>query len=62
VWKDYSKRNNERIIERNVRAREMHEKEICNRAIVAKQRVPKDFWFNPYIEKFNGKKFAKGYA
>ncbi len=62
MWKDYSKRDNEWIVEWNARTREVHERIIRNRAIVVKQGVPKDFWFKPYTEKFNGEKFAKKYA
>jgi len=59
VWKDYSKRNNEQIVEWNARTREAHEREICIRAVAIKQRVPKDFWFKPYTRKFNGDKFVE---
>jgi hypothetical protein len=37
----------------------VHEREIHSKTIVAKQGVPKDFWFKPYIGKFSGKKFIK---
>jgi hypothetical protein len=43
VWKDFSKRNNEQIAEWNARAREVHEREIYNKAIATKQKVPEDF-------------------
>jgi hypothetical protein len=45
-----------------VRTKEVHERDIYSRTIAAKQRVLKDFWFKPYIGKFNGEKFAKEYA
>jgi hypothetical protein len=57
--KDYSERNHEQIVEWNARAREVHEREICNKAIATKQRVPRDFWFKPYIRKFSGEEFVK---
>jgi hypothetical protein len=62
MWKDYSKRDNERIAKWNVRTREVHEKEICNRVIVAKQGMPKDFWFNLYIGKFSAEKLVEEYV
>jgi hypothetical protein len=36
MWKDYSKRDNEQIVEWNARAREVHERIICNRAVAVK--------------------------
>jgi hypothetical protein len=36
MWKDYSERDNKRIVEWNARAREVHEKEIHSRTIAAK--------------------------
>jgi len=62
MWKDYSKKDNERIAKWNVRTREVHEKEIHNRAIVAKQGMPKDFWLNLYIGKFSAEKLVKEYV
>jgi hypothetical protein len=62
VWKDYSKRDNERIAKWNARTKEVYEREIHSRTIVAKQGVLEDFWFKPYTGKFSGKKFAKEYA
>jgi hypothetical protein len=55
MWKDYSKGDNVRIAEWNARAREVHERGICNRTVAVKQGVPKDFWFKPYTEKFSGR-------
>jgi hypothetical protein len=43
VWKDYLGRDNERIAKWNARAIEVHEINICSKAIVAKQGVLKDF-------------------
>jgi hypothetical protein len=40
----------------------MHEREICSKAIVAKQRVLEDFWFKPYIGKFSGEEFVEKYV
>jgi hypothetical protein len=40
VWKDYSEKDNERIVEWNVKVRKVHEREIYNKAIAAKQGVP----------------------
>jgi hypothetical protein len=57
MWKDYVKRDNEQIVEWNA-TREVCVREICNRMIVAKQRMLKDFWFKPYIGKLHGEKFA----
>jgi hypothetical protein len=59
VWKDYSKRNNEQIVEWNAITREAREKEIRTKVVAAKQGVPKDFWFKPYTRKFNGDKFVE---
>jgi hypothetical protein len=61
MWKDYSKKDNEWIVEWNARAREVHEREICNRTVATKQEVPKDFWLKPYIGKFSGEKFVEEY-
>jgi len=41
------------------KTREMCEREIRTKVIAVEQGVPKDFWFKPYIGKFNGKKFVK---
>jgi hypothetical protein len=62
MWKDYSKKDNERIAKWNAKAREVHEREICNRVLTIKQGVPKDFWFKPYIGKFSGEKFVEEYV
>jgi hypothetical protein len=43
MWKEYSKRDNEQIVELNARARKMHEKKIHNIILVAKQGVYKTF-------------------
>ncbi len=40
----------------------MHERKVCNKVIVAKQGVLKDFWFKPIIRKFSGEEFAEKYA
>jgi hypothetical protein len=62
MWKDYLERNNEQIAKWNARAREVHEREFCNKAITIKQRVPEDFWFKPYTRKFSGEEFVEKYA
>ncbi len=62
VWKDYLERDNERIVDWNVRAKEVCERKICSRMVATKQGVPKEFWFKPYNGKFNGEKFVKKYA
>jgi hypothetical protein len=62
VWKDYSERDNEQIVEWNVRARKVCEKFFCSKMVAAKQGVPKEFWFKPYNGKFNGENFVKKYA
>jgi hypothetical protein len=59
MWKDYSKRDNERIVKWNARAREVHKRKIHNMVIAAKQGVPKEFWLKRYIGKFNEEKFIK---
>ncbi len=59
MWKDYLGRDNEWIAKWNARTREVRERKICNRAIVAKQKLPEDFWFKPYTRKFSGEKFVK---
>jgi hypothetical protein len=55
VWKDYSKRYYECIIKWNARIREVRERKIYNKGIVAKQGVPKEVWFKSIVGKFNGK-------
>jgi hypothetical protein len=62
MWKDYSKRDNKRIVEWNARAREVHERKNCSKTIVAKQGMKEDTWFKPYNGKFSGEKFAKEYV
>ncbi len=52
VWKDYSKKDNEQIVEWNTKARKVRDKEICNIIVVTKQGVPEDFWFKPYIHQY----------
>jgi hypothetical protein len=42
-----------------VGTREACEWEIHSRTVATKQGVPEDFWFKPYIGKFNGEKFAE---
>jgi hypothetical protein len=59
VWKDYSKRDNEWIVEWNARTREVNERKIRSITIIIKQGVQEDFWFKPYIGKFSGERFAE---
>jgi hypothetical protein len=62
MWKNYLERDNERIVEWNAKAKEVREREICSKAIVAKQRMFEDFWFKLITGKFSGKEFANKYA
>jgi hypothetical protein len=62
VWKDYLEKNNEQIAEWNAKTREVHEREIRNKAMATKQKVLEDFWFKPYIRKFSGEEFVEKYA
>jgi hypothetical protein len=54
LWEDYSGRDNECIVKWSARAREVHEREICNRTRATKQEMLDDFWFEPIIREFNG--------
>ncbi len=58
IWKDYLERDNEHIVEWNVKAKEVREKEIRSKAIVAKQGMFEDFWFKLIIGRFSGKEFV----
>jgi hypothetical protein len=62
VWKDYSKKDNECIVKWNEKSREVYEREIYSKAIVAKQGVPKEVWFKLVINKFSGIFFAEKYV
>lgn len=46
MWKDYSKRDNECIVKWNARVREVREREIHSKIIVAKQGVQKKIGSN----------------
>jgi hypothetical protein len=54
LWKDYSRRDNECIIEWTARVREVCEREIHSRTKVAKQGMPNDFWFKLITRESNG--------
>jgi hypothetical protein len=60
--KDHSEIIRRRIVKWNARAREVCKGKHYSRIIITKQGVPKDFWFKPYIGKFNGEKLAKEYV
>jgi hypothetical protein len=62
VWKDYSKTDNEWIVEWNARTKEVSERKICSITTIIKQGVQEDFWFKPYIGKFSGERFAEKYV
>ncbi len=62
MWKDYSKRDSERIAEWNVRTREVCEREIHSKVVAAKQLVLEDFWFKPYTRNFSKEEFVEEYT
>ncbi len=61
MWKDYSKRDNECVVKWNARLRDVHEREIRSKTIVAKQGVLEEVWFKLVIGKFSGEEFVEKY-